>query len=274
MKYYKLIFFTLSACSVTKNTPDAASYSNTYSHNELITAEPNNIPNPRVYNSSIKENASICPSNMIHVQGDYCNNLEEVCLKWGDPDNKGANGPVQCLEFKFPTKCLSNTTHLSYCIDVYPYPNKPEELPTTNLSWFQAQELCGKEGKRLCNMKEFTQACRGPENKPYPYGYSRDCSKCNCDRTPWVDPTTHSFQELDKRVTLGSMPECKSDYGVMDTVGNNDRWVENENGKPFVSALKGGHAVLGARNRCSPTTLVHGPSFSFYETGALCCKSL
>jgi formylglycine-generating enzyme len=232
------------------------------------------LPVPKVQGTTLATYTSDCPADMIQVTGEYCTNLEEICLKWADPDNKGANGPVQCLEFKQPTRCLGPTVHLNYCVDKYPYPNKPEELPTTNLSWFQAQDLCKAQGKRLCNMKEFTQACRGPENKPYPYGYTRDCSKCNCDKTPWLDPSTHTFAELDKRVPLGSMPECRSDYGVMDTVGNNDRWVENETKHPYVSALKGGHAVQGARNRCSPTTFVHGPDFSYYETGALCCKDI
>lgn len=221
-------------------------------------------------------NAGSCPIDMIEISGEYCNSLEEICIKWGDPENKGANGPAQCLEFKYPTKCLSDTTKMHYCIDKYPYPNKPEELPITNITWYKAKELCEQSGKRLCGSKEFVQACRGPENKPYPHsnGYVRDCSKCNCDRTPWLDPNTHSFEELDKRVSLGSMPDCKSDYGVMDLVGNNDRWVINEGGKPYVSALVGGHAVKGARNRCTPKTLAHGPSFSFYETGTICCSDL
>src|SRR5271165_5185600 len=111
-----------------------------------------------------------CPDDMVEIKGDYCTNLEEICLKYGDPDNKGANGPVQCLEFKYPTRCLSKTIPMHYCIDKYPYPNKPEEKPTTQLDWYQAKKLCETEGKRLCTTHEFTQACRGRENKPYPYG--------------------------------------------------------------------------------------------------------
>jgi formylglycine-generating enzyme len=223
-------------------------------------------------NIATKHNS--CPNDMIEIRGNYCSNLEETCLKWGDPNNKGANGPVQCLEFKYPTKCLSNTVPMIYCIDKYPYPNKPEEKPATQLTWFQAKDLCEKEGKRLCTEHEFTQACRGPENKPYPYGYLRDCSKCNCDQTPWIDPTIHTFKELDKRVPMGSLPECKSDYGVMDLVGNNDRWTVNETGYPYISSLQGGHAVKGARNRCSVATRAHGPGFSYYETGTVCCSDI
>lgn len=218
-----------------------------------------------------------CPSNMIEVEGNYCPSLEEVCLKWGDSDNKGANGPVQCLEFKYPTKCLSaKKQRLHFCIDKYPLPNIAGELPTTQMSWYDVKRTCEKQGKRLCSRPEFTQACRGPEDKPYPYGngYNRDCNACNCDRVPWLDPSTHTFAELDKRVPLGSKPNCVSDYGVFDVVGNNDRWVLNETGKPFKSALMGGHAVMGARNRCTPSTLVHNEGFSFYETGGVCCKNI
>lgn len=215
-----------------------------------------------------------CPSDMTLVVGQYCPNLEEVCLKWGDPDNKGANGPVQCLEFKFPTKCLSpKRVSMQYCIDTYPLPGKGEK-PTTLMTWYDVKKVCESQGKRLCTRPEFTQACRGNSDKPYPYGdgYHRDCNACNCDKEPWLDPSTHKFEELDKRVPNGSLPLCVSDYGVHDMVGNNDRWVVNETGHPYQSALMGGHAVKGARNRCTPSTLVHNEGFSFYETGGLCCK--
>ncbi len=57
----------------------------------------NNVINvsEQVITSPVKSNN--CPNDMIEVTGDYCSNLEEVCLTYGDPDNKGANGPVQCL---------------------------------------------------------------------------------------------------------------------------------------------------------------------------------
>lgn len=214
-------------------------------------------------------------NNMIEINGDYCSNLEEICLKYGDPENKGANGPVQCLEFKYPTRCLSKRIKMHYLIDKYPLPNIAGELPTTQMTWYEVKETCENQGKRLCTRAEFTQACRGPEDKPYPYGdgYHRDCTACNCDRTPWLDPATHTFAELDKRVPLGSMPRCVSSYGVFDMVGNNDRYVYNETEKPHKSALMGGHSLPG-RNRCSPATLIHNESFRYYVTGGVCCKSL
>lgn len=263
-----LVLLLMSACITTKGKDlDSGSqvteqvvYTNTLSDKPIVDSPKNGK----------------CPLDMIEISGEYCTNLEEICLKWGDPDNKGANGPVQCLEFQSPTKCLGKRIKLNYCIDKFPLPNIAGELPTTQMTWYQVKSECESKGKRLCSRPEFTQACRGPEDKPYPYGngYHRDCNACNCDREPWLDPATHSFAELDKRVPLGSKPDCVSDYGVYDMVGNNDRWVLNETGKPYKSALMGGHAVKGARNRCTPSTLVHSEGFSYYETGGVCCKNL
>jgi len=239
---------------------------------DTISSAPINTPHS---NTSTIINDADDSGKMIEIEGEYCPNLEEICLRWGDPNNHGANGPAQCLEFKYPTKCLSARTHMHYYIDKYPLPHIKGELPITQITWYQAKAMCENIGKRLCSRPEFIQACRGPNDKPYPYGdgYHRECgTSCNCDRTPWLDPSTHTFQELDKRVPLGSMSRCVSDYGVYDMVGNNDRWVINETGHPYRSALVGGHAVLGARNRCSVSTVVHNESFSYYETGGLCCK--
>lgn len=214
-----------------------------------------------------------CRDGMIEINGEFCPNLEETCLKYRiSPEKVPKSQHPICLEFKNPTVCKSKTVHLNFCIDEYPFPNDKKEKPKTLMTWYDAKKACEDQGKRLCEIKEFQQACRGPENKPYPYGYIRDCGKCNCDRTPWIDPETHSFEEVDKRISLGEMQECKSDYGVYDLVGNNDRWVINESGKPYVSALVGGHAIMGARNACSPKTLVHGPEYKGYITGTVCCS--
>ena len=230
-----------------------------------------NFFHSKINNLSFIKNDKSCPNDMTEILGNYCSSLEEVCLLWADPNN--TNGP--CLEFKYPTKCLSKEIPLHYCIDKFPYPYHLNEKPATNMTWYEAKHICENQGKRLCNRKEFTQACRGPENKPMPYGYKRDCSKCNCDRVPWLDPKTHSFEELDKRVAIKNILECKSDYGVIGLVGNNDRWVYNESEKPYKSALVGGHAVKGARNRCSVATLAHYEFYSDYQAATpLCCKDL
>jgi sulfatase modifying factor 1 len=226
-----------------------------------------------------------CPTDMTQVEGEYCPNLEEVCLKYLDKplclkqNDKGLclkmSSPMRCEEFKFPTVCRSNTKHVNFCIDIYEYPNKEGEKPKLQVSWYQAKETCESLGKRLCSDIEWTQACRGPRNLPYPYGYKRDSTVCRID-LPWQDPNTHTFEQLDKTVPAGSMINCVSEYGAYDMTGNGDEWAVSDSSKsyseaPYISILKGGHPH-GVRNRCTPNTDGHGPTFTFYDTGFRCCK--
>lgn len=229
---------------------------------------------------------SPCPGDMEEVEGKYCSNLEAKCLVWLDPQNPGVNGPVQCASFAAPTVCKGVETPKHFCIDRYEWPNKVGEMPSVYKSWKSSKESCEAIGKRLCTESEWTLACEGPERKPYPYGYVRGEDVCNIDRT-WVNPMSYrmgadhkkySYQtplsRLDQRVSSGSQSTCVSDYGVHDMTGNVDEWVVNESGKPFKSALRGGHWVIGARNRCRPSTTAHNETFTFYETGSRCCSDI
>ena len=225
----------------------------------------------------------ICPADMVYISGKYCANLEEVCLKWldkpictkTDPLTKEClimNPPMRCAEFKSPTICRGKLTSMNFCIDKYEFPNKLGESPSLRNTWFDARDKCESLGKRLCVDNEWTQACRGNDNYPYPYGYKRDESACRID-LPWQDPTTHSFEQLNKTVASGSMPRCVSTYGVFDLTGNADEWAKSSGGTPYQSVLKGGHPH-GVRNRCSARTDSHNEYFTFYVTGFRCCKNL
>ena len=232
---------------------------------------------------STLEIQSKCPDNMVYISGDYCSNLEEICLNWldkpycikHDPETKKCleySDPMRCGEFKYPTKCIGKTKHLEFCIDKYEFPNSYGEKPKLQITWYQAKDLCESIGKRLCLDYEWTQACRGNNNLPYPYGYKRDATACRID-LPWQNPDTHSFEELDKTVSSGVMLKCVSEYGVYDLVGNADELCKSSGGTPYQSVLKGGHPH-GVRNRCTPTTTGHNETFSYYVTGTRCCKDL
>lgn len=221
-----------------------------------------------------RERISACPSDMLQIEGDFCPTIEQRCLRWLDPDNKGANGPARCAEFA-PTRCLSTKTmRKNFCIDVYEFPNVLGAKPTLWISYNDGKRECGKLNKRLCTRSEWTFACEGPHMQPYPYGdgLHRDSTACNIDR-PWKNPDTHTKNELDQSVPSGSMPRCVSPFGVYDMVGNGDEAVENESRTPYASGLSGGHWALGARNRCRPMTDAHREDFAWYETGARCCKN-
>jgi hypothetical protein len=222
-----------------------------------------------------------CPEDMVEVQGAYCPAVVQECLKWIDKDHRNPSGaidPNMCAEFRFPSRCISKRIPMDFCMDRYEWPNKPGEVPSTQISWVEAKASCEAVGKRLCTDEEFTLACEGPNMKPYPYGdgYHRDSSACNADQAGWIDPWACPFAQLDKRQPSGSHPACHSDYGVYDIVGNVDEWVNNTKGnahhEPWVSGLMGGHWVRGVRNMCRAITDSHEPTFSFYVTGARCCS--
>lgn len=246
------------------------------------------IPTPTPQSSPVAEKTadSSCPNGTVLVEGDYCTNVEQVCLKWVDVYGRQTEAPGpgttgRCGEWKYPAKCLGKKVHKRFCIDVYEYPNVKGEKPRSWMTWETMKVACEGQGKRLCTRNEWTFACEGPDMKPYPYGdgYHRDKKACNFDNVvpEGVDvfkaraPGDEMTKRLDELlVPAGSMPACVSPFGVHDMVGNIDESVINETGHPYVSGLMSGH-VFGVRNACRPMTEIHGPTFGWYETGGRCC---
>ena len=221
---------------------------------------------------------AVCPNDMQFVEGDFCPNVLQECLRV-DKSIHNVNGYVKCDEFE-PTKCLSkNTIHMAFCIDTYEWPNKKGELPKVMMTWYDMKKNCESVGKRLCVDNEWTKACEGQDNLPYPYGLVRDAGACNIDHAqrPHFDAskdkmTPEMVAYLDQRVPSGSMERCVSKYGVHDMTGNVDESVINSSGHPYKSGEKGGAWLFGHRNRCRPMTTVHNEESAFYEFGGRCCS--
>jgi hypothetical protein len=245
-----------------------------------------------------------CMDGMVRVAGDYCPDVEQVCLehheeyardlkKRARAEAKGekykSTVSERCLRYASPTKCLSKEKlKLDFCIDRYEYPNVPGELPALLISWTEAKKTCEKLGKRLCTEREFNFACEGPEALPYTYGYVRDPSKCSidkeyrkrekklfpyerCMRTPRCKA---ELERLDQRLPIGSLAECVSPFGVYDLNGNINEWVELPKKKyPDRSGLKGGWWGP-VRGRCRPTVDFHKEDDYGYEEGFRCCSDV
>jgi formylglycine-generating enzyme required for sulfatase activity len=217
---------------------------------------------------------------MVEVKGEYCPNVIQNCISY-DPNIKNVNGFVKCLEFA-PSVCQSaHKIPMHFCLDKYESPNQSGVKPVVMVNWHQAKNSCEQQGKRLCRDDEWTLACEGPEMLPYPYGLKRDSESCNIDKSqrPNFDASKDAMTpklvaRLDQRVESGSMPHCVSPYGAYDMTGNVDEWVKNTSDVGWHSGLKGGHWVKGARNRCRPETVAHGPNFQYYQIGFRCCKDL
>ncbi len=76
-------------------------------------------------------------------------------------------------------------------------------IPTTDITWFQAQQACANSGKRLLTNAEWQMAAAGT-----PDGSSFSCNT----NAASVVPT-------------GTYGACISNYGVYDMVGNVSEWV-------------------------------------------------
>lgn len=227
--------------------------------------------------------------DMVEIQGDFCPEVEQVCLRWVDVDGNTITMPPgsdgRCGEFRKPSRCLSpKKVPMHYAIDRYEWPNKKGSIPKDWVTWYDAKALCESQGKRLPTRHEWTFACEGPEIQPYPYGdgYHRDKTACNFDnhipkgidvfKATSPDSSTASVLRS-MLVPAGSNPRCVSPWGVAEMVGNIDEFTVNETGKPYVSSLQGGH-IAGVRNRCRASTDAHSPSFNWYETGFRCVRDI
>ena len=225
--------------------------------------------------------AGACGENMLEVEGDYCAEVEQKCLRYIDPEGVF---PRRCAEFAPTSKCAGKTSKKHFCMDKFEWPNRAGENPVVMKTWYEAKDACGGIGKRLCGDSEWTVACEGQERLPYPYGYDRNSEACNIDK-PHPDVNEKALGSADPRVRdaeakrlwqgepSGSRPSCVSPYGVFDMTGNVDEWVVNESGVPYKSGLKGGYWGP-VRDRCRPETTIHSEGFSFYQIGFRCCADL
>lgn len=221
-----------------------------------------------------------CPQGMLLVEGDYCSEVKQRCIR--HTTVFGSKKKI-CQEFEAPTECIGKKEGKRFCIDRYSFPNQKGVRPEVMNTFYQAQVKCAAQGKRMCTESEWTFACEGPEMKPFPYGYTRDATKCNGDQT-WDNPSMKKVARRDptelarlwKGVPSGTQPECVSDFGVHDLPGNNDEVVSNDHpvgswNAKFNSVHTGGPWYDTARNQCRPKIYTHDEHFYYYFLGFRCC---
>lgn len=236
---------------------------------------------------------------MVEVKGEM--KLDRVRLYGGFSDPPGSIEALQktkCVSWitrKYPERCAQfdkdawesiaatlSTKPLRFCMDRFEYPNVRGANPVILIRWGDARALCEKQGKRLCTEEEWTFACEGEEALPYPSGYARSPEKCNIDH-PWRQYSERNMHpvsgdrcaaEMDKLwqgQPSGSMPGCRSPFGVYDLTGNVDEWTVSSRPGGLRTILKGGYWGP-VRTRCRPSTRSHDENHAFYQQGFRCCS--
>ena len=191
---------------------------------------------------------------MVLVEGDYCPEAEQRCAKWMESPEKFSY--ARCAEFDPHPTCQRPREHRRFCIDAREYTPAGETLPAVQISFTAAASLCEKQDKRLCLESEWEFACEGEAMSPYPYGFVRDATACNFEKTELYRPDG-SLRDL--RDASGAHPRCTSPFGVSDMVGNIDEWTVRESmGARAAHASRFARWVVDARAQPLPRSN-HGP---------------
>ncbi|HEY6726049.1 MAG TPA: SUMF1/EgtB/PvdO family nonheme iron enzyme [Polyangiaceae bacterium] len=214
----------------------------------------------------VAEAAKACPEDMVLVEGEYCPNVEQRCLRYLDPP--GRYEQFRCAEYAKPVCRSKERKRLRYCIDRDEYAEPGEHLPANHRSFTHAEKTCGSLGKRVCLESEWNFACEGEEMLPYPYGTSRDPSACNADRT---DILTSGGELRDLRAPAGAYPRCVSPFGVRNLSGNLEEFVAIDGPGPARPAMKGAY-WQPSRNFCRAAQTAHDRFYNGTETGFRCCS--
>lgn len=158
-------------------------------------------------------------------------------------------------------------------------------VPQGYIDGVAAGRACEEAGKRLCTDTEWLRACRGPNDRLYPYGDARMNGVCNDARSrhPAVelfpdDPTPY---DRIQDACINQLPDsldrtsensgCITEEGAFDMMGNLHEWTADPAG-----TFRGGFYVDTRINGegCLYATTAHNTAHWDYSTGFRCCADL
>ncbi len=210
-----------------------------------------------------------CPEGMIFVEGEYCPNVEQTCLRWLDPPGNRYSY-FRCEKYARTARCLSSKkVHKRFCIDAIERVEPGTDVPMNKKSWTDSKNVCEGDGARLCLTSEWQFACEGEEMRPYPYGWERDSAACNVDVMTGLGRVGRL---TDHRSPASGHPRCVSAFGVHDMAGNVDEWATVDGAPPGTREVMKGSWWLPGRHACRSAQGGHGANYGGTESGVRCCK--
>ncbi len=150
---------------------------------------------------------------------------------------------------------------VSFCADIYEWPDKKGVRPMAYVSLYQASDSCFSAGKRLCTADEWLLACSGPYSYNFPYGNSYEERACVT-----VDTIVKKS---------GEKAECRSYFGLYDMSGNLQEWTDtraSENGR--FNYVAGGFWSSGIKSSCRERRYSYFSQNKHNPVGFRCCKDV
>lgn len=158
------------------------------------------------------------------------------------PEGSFIHGRMNAEKVVDPSEPVTEVKKVgAFYIDRFEWPNAQGEHPQVKITWDDAKAQCESVGKRLCTSLEWERACKGPESLIFPYGDEFDPSKCGPDIAVDSDKDGKSDH------VSGSLPDCKSGFGVFDQSGGPREWTATP------GTNKTNYQIKGGRRGINPT---------------------
>lgn len=219
-------------------------------------------------------NNGLCPPDMASINDIYCVDRYEASLLEILP-----NGDERTFSSYAPLD-----GHVVRAV------SEPGVYPRGYVSAVQAEQACGRSGKRLCKPAEWRNACMGPKHQTYGYSSGSEPGRCNDHgRSPmgvvyageslgprekwdWDRMNAPELNQVEGTLARsGEHAGCTNEYGVYDMVGNLHEWVADPDG-----TFQGGYYLDTQLNGegCTYRTTAHSARYHDYSTGFRCCADV